>query len=345
MRGLLTLLLCLAPCLVLPTLVSAGASASEPTAADKATAKDLMREGKELRDKGDHAGAAKKFAGAWGSFPSPITGLALAQEQIALGQLLEAREILGTIQQMPAKPAESDEGKKARATAATVFTDLVPRIPVLEITLTVRSPGATPTLLIDGSGVTLAAAEQGVRLNPGPHTLTVKIVGDSDLTQTVELHEKERKKLTLEVGKAEAKPPPAPAKAAPAQAVEEPSPSPSPSPPRVTGGSVLRPIGLVTLGVGVAVLGVSGFLGLSAKSSYDEARSAHCPTGACDLEGKRLTDDAIKRSGTATLVLGVGAALAVAGGVLFLVAPSNRPQVGVTGVGVGLGTLSLSGRF
>lgn len=319
-----------------------GSVRAAPTAADKATAKDLMKEGKELRAKGDHAGAAKKFAGAYAAFPSPITGLALAQEQIEVGLLVEARDVLASIGQMAPTPLESEDGKKARVDAGILLGELVPRIPVLEVAVGGAPAGAAVTLTIDGAAVALAAAEQGVRLDPGKHKVIAQWAGHEAQTAEVELVEKDRKKVTLTFpeGAVASDPKVEPTKPAGA------APSAS-SPAKSDGGpSGQRIAGIVAGGVGLAVLGVGGFLALSAKSRYDDAKTSHCPSGACDAEGKRLTDDAISRAGTATLFVGIGAAVAVTGVVLFVVAPSGEAQkTGVTSLGVGLGTLTLSGRF
>jgi len=82
-------------------------------------------------------------------------------------------------------------------------------------------------------------------------------------------------------------------------------------------------IGLGAAGVvGIGLGGVYGLLSLSAKNDADERCDA---ANVCDARGVELRDDARARGNVATVATLVGAALATAGGVLWLTAPRNRP--------------------
>ncbi len=311
---------------------------AEPSAADLASARDFMKEGKELRAKGDHEGALKRFLAAYAAVPTPITGLAVAEEQIALGQFVEARETLGTIGRMPAATIESDAGREARDTAASLLTDLVLRIPVLEVKISGAPAGQAITLTIDGQAVPPLSAEQGWRVNPGKHTVVASTAGKADQTKTIDAKERERSKVELVF-------PAGDVTGAKSTATSTQAPSAQPDAP--SKGSPLATIGLVTGGVGVVLIGVGAIVGLSSKSAYSEAKDAHCGTGICDAEGKQLTDDARSRAGTATIVVGIGAALAVTGTVLWLTAPGpeRETKTGINAVNVGVGSIGIGGRF
>jgi hypothetical protein len=313
------------------------AAPSEPSAAELASARDFLREGRELRAQNDHEGALKKFLAAYAIVPTPVTGLPVAEEQIALGQLVEARVTLGAIGRMKPPPDESEVGRQARETASTLLANLVPRIPVLEVKVTGAVSGKQPTLTIDDRAVPALSAEQGLRVNPGAHTVVAKLAGKPDQTQTIEINENERRTIELVFPPGDT------------DATDESVPDAS-SPKRDEAPSARGPlstIGLVGAGAGLVTIGVGSLLALSAKSSYSEARDAHCDSDGCTIEGKQLTDDARSRARTSTVIVGIGAAIMAAGVVVWLTAPSggSEPKTGITTLNVGLGSLAIGGRF
>lgn len=88
------------------------------------------------------------------------------------------------------------------------------------------------------------------------------------------------------------------------------------------------PLGLVIAGVGVVGLGVGTFLGLSAKSTFDDS-DAHCNAdGQCDQTGVDLRSDAVDGGNLATIVFVGGGVLAAAGVVLWATAPSEPETTG-----------------
>jgi hypothetical protein len=318
-----------------------------------------MHEGKDLRAKGDHAGALKKFSAAYSVVPTPITGLAVAQEQVALGLLVEARDTLGEVQRMPTKATESADGKAARDEAATLLSDVMARIPIVEVRVTGAPAGSGVTLTIDSRSVPASAAEEGWRVNPGRHTVVASLVGRPDQTSAIELKERDRKKVELvfpavvstkPVDPVKPVEPPQPVtppatKTTLAEAPKESTPAPTPDTP--SSGSSTKYIGIAALGTGVVAVGIGGVLGLAARSKYNSAKSDHCDSaGICDAEGKKLTDDARGLGTTGTIVFTVGAVIAVGGAVLWLTAPDGgATKTGVTSVGVGIGSLTVGGRF
>jgi hypothetical protein len=115
-------------------------------------------------------------------------------------------------------------------------------------------------------------------------------------------------------------------------------------------GSTQRWIGLAAGGVGLATLGIGGLVGLSARSTY---KSAACDaSNVCATpEDATLRHQAVSRAGTATLLVGVGAALVAGGLIVWLVAPSEPAQgaaravTGVTSVGLSPTGIVLGGSF
>jgi hypothetical protein len=340
----------LAFALITPTFPPA-ALADGPSAADKASARDLMREGKELRGKNDHDGALRKFRAAYSLVASPVTALAVAQELIAVGKLVEARETLAEIGRMPVRATETEDGKKARDEAATSLGDLLPRIPVLEISIRGVPAGKEPTLVVDGQAVPVLAAAEGFRVNPGAHEVIAKVDGREPQTKQVAVKERERQKVDL-VFPATAKPVESAAVSTPATSTSAASSGAAAratptSPPDATASSrgSLRTVGLVTLGTGVVAVGVGGIVGLSARSKYNDAKRLHCDATGCDPDGLSQTNSARRLGNAGSVVFGVGAALAVGGAVIWLTSPSAQTRTGITSVSVGAGSLTIGGRF
>src|ERR1700722_14015621 len=88
----------------LALLLATTTASAEPTAADRATARTLMQQGRDLRDKGDLKEALKRFQGADDAVHAPSTALELARTQVALSLLVEARDTLAAIRRLPVKP-------------------------------------------------------------------------------------------------------------------------------------------------------------------------------------------------------------------------------------------------
>src|SRR4051794_22145874 len=82
-----------------------GRASAEPTASGKETARGLMTEARDLRDKNDLRGALSRFQAADAIMRVPTTGLEVARTEAALGLLVEARD---TIHRVLAIPAEKD---------------------------------------------------------------------------------------------------------------------------------------------------------------------------------------------------------------------------------------------
>jgi hypothetical protein len=80
----------------------------------------------------------------------------------------------------------------------------------------------------------------------------------------------------------------------------------------------LETVGLA-LGIGGLLgLGVGGYFGLSAKSKNEDSKE-HCVSdNLCNAEGVSLREDAQSAATTSTVAFGLGGALLVAGGILYL---------------------------
>jgi hypothetical protein len=78
------------------------------------------------------------------------------------------------------------------------------------------------------------------------------------------------------------------------------------------------------LGVGAVGLGVGGYLGLRAKSQYDDA-TVHCPSW-CDSEGYDARNSAIRTANASTVFFVAGGVLVAAGVTVLIVAPKAHRE-------------------
>jgi hypothetical protein len=318
--------------LVIAGLVSVAASGGlayaqpTPSAADLAQARPLLNQAFKLREQGDFAGALEKFKAAHSLAETPITGAELGRAYMAVGKFVEARETFLSVGRIPHRSAETERSVAARTDSAQLAEQLRPRIPSVTIKV-VGVPESSLTVTIDGAAVPVDALASPRFLNPGTHELLAAASG-RQAEEKVELKEGEARDVVLKIELSQV--PVAPhAQANPSitGANIEPIPATAPPAPR---GQAQRVLGLVIAGAGVAGLGVGGILGLVAKSQDSSAASETFPAKHNDSLGASHLADA------ATIVVGVGGAVAVIGGVLWLTAPRTQTTVGTNGTGIWL---------
>jgi len=97
------------------------------------------------------------------------------------------------------------------------------------------------------------------------------------------------------------------------------------------------------IGAGVLGVGVGGYLGLRARTQYEDA-APHCPS-TCDTEGYDARNSAFRTATASTIFFVAGGALAVAGVTVLLVAPKAHRETGALTLQVGASSLSLMGSF
>lgn len=305
--------------------VAVPVQAGEPTAVQKDTARNLMQDGRDLRDAKDFKGALQRFRAADEIMHVPPTGFEVASAQAELGLLVEARDTIARVLNIPATPREPAQYKQARENARTLDDALVPRIPM--VTVTVKG-GSNATLTLDDVEVPAALVGLPVRVNPGHHTIGARTAGARG-TASVDVAEGEKKSVTIELfGKpADEAPPPV---VAPTPAAELPPPSGSYAPAIVAFG---------VAGAGLVVGGITGGLTLGKQS--DLARS--CPNRTCGPGNYGDIDTANMLATISTVSFVAAGASAAAGLVLFFVGkPASRtpaaarvtPWIGVASAGV-----------
>jgi hypothetical protein len=316
---------------------------AEPTAAQKETARTLMKEGRTRREKGDHKGALEAFTGADEIMRVPTTGFEVGKEQLELGMLVEARDTFLRVSRVPEEKGEPAPFAEARKQAKDFAAQIEPRIPTLEIKITAPD-GAEVKVTIDGNPVPKAALALPHRLNPGAHEI-VAMSGAVKRKATIELKESETKETALDLtptAEEAAAPPPPPE--------VEPKPE-KPEQPIATGGtSTLTWVGFGVAGAGVIAGSITGFIAMSKTSSAkDQCDGSRCPPSTHDDLSSARSMATI--STISFIVAGVGIGVGVYG----LVSSGGSKPATATGSNVGPfrsvtavigpGSLGLTGNF
>ena len=277
-------------------------------AGDKEKADTLFKQGKKLMAEKKYSDACDAFEQSMKLDPGIGTELNIARCYEEWGKLGHAYKAYKAALKM-AKDASDSRADKIEG----LLNQLDPSVP----RLTVHAPkdADTSSLRIDGAPVD--DISEPIVLDPGPHKVEYAAAAGGTKSKTIPIEKG---------GSYEANLVDLPAKTT--EKVDHTPPPPPPPPPRHVAetpdpgkGYRLAAYGLG--GAGIAAIGVSTYMTLSAKSKYNDALKTHCGgmTNACDSTGLTQTHDARHEANIATIVFSVGLA-AVGGGVaLYLLQP------------------------
>lgn len=280
-------------------------------AADPAAARDQLKIGYDLSQKGECAEAIPHFTESLKLDPKAITLINLAQCEEKVGRLADA---LG--HWVDARSRALVEGNTAiEAEAEKRAHALEPRMPHLTLSLAKDAPKGAE---VSRDGVVLGQPSLGVAtsVNPGAHLIVVKAPGRRDASLEVSLAEGESKEMAVEAGEVDA------------SASAEPPGATAPA-ERATPGP--NPLVYVGFGAAIAGIGVGTVTGILALDKANAAKDA-CPDLACP-DASNLDDVKTGRTlgtiSTIGFVVGaVGAAVGIYG---LLVGPSRKPSAPATG--------------
>lgn len=318
-------------------------------AEDRATARELFREGVAAADKGDCATAIDRLERAESLFHAPPHLQHLGRCYAKLGRLVDAAEAWRKLTYETLPPNAPAVFRDAVAEAQTELPKIEPRL----ARLTIRASESYPNLTIDVDGKPWPNAALDVPrvIDPGSHVIKARANGYKPQETTVELAEGGSQSVTL---KLEAGDPSLVGTATPPTAGSG-APTVAPTAPPPPTSSPLKTIGLVVGGVGIAAGAagvVTGLMSRSQKSDLDR-----------DCLGRTqpdCTERADRLNGLATLTTGLwigGGVLVAAGLGMYLLAPSSAPakSAGETSAGptvsvgfapgAGGGHVVLSGSF
>jgi hypothetical protein len=337
--------------LALACTLAATAARAEPSAGERETARSLMQEARDLRDKGNLKEALRRFKAADDIMHVPTTGLEVARTQVSLGLLVEARDTIANIRQTPAQSGDPAPFAEARAKAEELSASLNGRVPTLVVVVRRASADARPAVTVDGLAVPASIVGLPLSVDPGHHLVTAK-VGAAEASQGVDVKEGEQKRVELAPSESSS---PAPA-AAPAAASPEPEESPEANaehgaaPPRSHAPTALTYAGLGVAGVGVVTGTVTGLIVLLSKKS---ALQSECTGHVCGPSSYGDLDSANTLATVSDVAFAVGGAGAVVAIVSLLLGHEEpgepSPQTGVSRLRVapwaGAGAAGISGSW
>jgi hypothetical protein len=306
------------------TVCARPAFAQSRSAGDVAQARELMNQGKALREKGDLPGAVEKLKAADALIHTPITAIELGRTYALVGKLVESREAFLSIARIPVTPEETARSAAARTESEKLAEQVRPRIPSLNIRVTGVSPSDTVVFTMDGAAIPTEALAAPRLVNPGSHALVARSTAGGKAEASVDLKEGETRNVELKI---------VPTGAAAPAVTAAPSPPESAAPPGpdldgsegANVGNTQRVLGIVIGGVGLVGMGVSSALVLVAKSQYDTAVGE---------TGSARHSDSVSAHGLAdgaTIGFLAGAVATAAGAVVWFTAPRAPVSVGTNG--------------
>lgn len=169
---------------------------SDPAEARK-RARDLMVAGEAKKNGGDLKGALENFTTADCLAGVPTTALEVARVLKDLGRLVEARETTQRIIKSAVRPNEPPVFGEARVSAAELDKELESRIPTVSIVLENADTTVATQIIVDTDTLPPTALKAPHPLNAGQHTIVAK-VGTAEMTQQVEVSERDRKTVTFD---------------------------------------------------------------------------------------------------------------------------------------------------
>ena len=303
---------------------------AETGSSNKAAAEALFVEGRRLAGAGNYAEACPKFEASQKLDPGLGTLLNLADCYEKIGKTASA-----WAQYREAIPLARAAGSSERETLASE------RSKALESrlsTLTIRamggdSGGAALDVRRDGVSVDAAELSTPIPVDPGTHEVTASGPGQKPWSTKVEVG-KDSAQVVVDIPQLEADGGAAAAAASTGAPADQPGEQQS---------SARRPVAITVGALGVVGLGLGTFFGLSASSTWKDAKD-QCQDYpyACTQEGLDKQESARTKATISTVAFIAGGVALATGVVLFVTAGSGKKE---TAIGVGPGSVFARGRF
>lgn len=285
--------------------------------AETGAAEALFRAGREAAKRGDHEVACAKFAESERLEPAVGTELNLALCEEQLQHLLSAWRLFRlVIDKLP-------EGDTRRALARRHFDELDARVPRVTLKAAALPPGAQ--IRQGSTRLTYSSLGVAIPVDVGELELVVAAPGRRDKRYRVLLTEGARETLHIEAGDA------LPRSAVPVTAapVNEPSP--------------FRTVGVLGVGLGAALVSVSGATGLAVIDAKNTVEQECNGAGVCSATGRAAAERGQTLSLVSTVSFLAGVGCAGLGGWLWF--QSRAPESPRVGFELGPGLARVHGRF
>jgi serine/threonine-protein kinase len=311
------------------SVVWASDALAQASAAERTTAEALFDEGVKLMKSGNFQEACPKLENSQRVDPAVGTLLYLGECYEKLGRPASAWATFREAQSAAEASGQTKRAQTAKQRVEKVEKDLA--YLVIEVADATRS---LPGLRITRGGIDAGTSIIGapVPVDPGDVKIEVSAPGHQNYVVTVTVQPRSRQSMQVPALAVREEPKPvAPVEPAPFPAQPRPSlpPPAAPPPPEVEESSMstLGVVGLVVAGAGLVTAGVGTFYGLRAMSEDKKADEGSCGPNLCQ---ERVDFDhsekAVSSAKTANVAIGVGSGLVVAGGLMFLFAPSSEPN-------------------
>jgi len=308
------------------TVALASAPLARAQGSSEAAATALFDDGRRLMGEHKFAEACPKLAESQRLAPSGGTLLNLADCYEHTGQTASAWVAWKDVASRANAAGKGDVEKRAQTRAAALEPALA------KLTIAVDAGSDVSGLDVKRDGVEVGHAEFGsaIPVDPGAHLIEASAPKKKAFSVKVDVVPKQtdaRVTVTLEDDPAASTPPPPP-ETTPSTAVPPPG---SPSTEQGGGGTVVKTLGVVVGGVGVAGLVLGTVFALNAKSKNDQAlEPQNCRTSSlCTQTGLNLTSDARTSAAESTVAFTVGGLLVAGGVLMWVVAPSSTKTTGV----------------
>ncbi|MEI9942208.1 MAG: hypothetical protein WDO69_33750 [Pseudomonadota bacterium] len=273
--------------------------------ASRALAVQLFDEAEALFAKQQVAQACPKYAESFRLDPQLGSLIYLAECYEKNGQLASAWGSYREAEEMAA-----ERGDKRQAHAHERAAALSPRVDRLVVDVPEASRLRGLEVLRDGLPVAATLWGNGTAIDPGKHRIVARAPGYKSWQIEFELvGEGSTSSVTV-----------------PTLAVEPRVDAQKPAPGASDPGTSQRITAIALGGMGIVSLGVGGFFGLSAQSSFSDSKSACNDNDVCTEHGKQLRDSAQSKALVSTITVGVGAAALITAGVLWFAAPKAESR-------------------
>ena len=294
---------------------------AQTDAQNQAAARALFDEGRQLMKQGQYDRACPKLEAASKLYAGSGVLLNLADCYEHVGRTASAWTVFGEASSVAERSGRTDDQSEAKHRQSSLESRLV------RLVVRVQRPVSGLTVKRDDITIDRAAWDVAIPIDPGEHSVTAEAPGRAPWSKSISTTDP-GKTTTVEVPELQVMtaPPASQAPTAPLQAT--PLPAPTIIPPATNEAPYWtgrRIAGVAIAGAGVVGTGIGGLVALNAKSQFDTALGE---------TGTRRHDDslsAVNTGNVATVIVGIGAAAAIGGAVLWLTAPSASAQVGTNG--------------
>ncbi|HEY6727260.1 MAG TPA: hypothetical protein VI197_24670 [Polyangiaceae bacterium] len=282
--------------------LTANAVAAEPTAADRATARSLAREGFEALKTDDFVTAEDRFRRADALVHAPTLVVDHARALVGLGRLVEAHERYSLVLREGVSPNAAWPWKRAYADAQKEIEVIKQRLAWLTIEISGPTAPTEPQVTVDGKPIPAAAVGVRRATDPGERTIKAAANGFYPKEETVILGEGAEQTVRFEL---EAMPPEAIAAEAPPEAAPAERASAAATPAEAPTDDTLAYVALGVGGAGLVAWGVSGVFFLKEHSTLKK----ECANDECLPDQQEHKD----RYETLGWISGASLAVGVAG--------------------------------